>query len=110
MTFAGPRHETDDAPATHLVERVARLYRDHAPMRIAELRDAIERSQFKGAASAAHALKSMSLNIGARAVAEAAAKIEHNANTSHVLLTDQVVEELNSLAEQTCALLLREPA
>jgi two-component system sensor histidine kinase BarA len=96
--------------ATHLVERVARLYRDHAPMRIAELRDAIERSQFKGAASAAHALKSMSLNIGARAVAEAAAKIEHDANTSHALLTDQVVEELNSLAEQTCALLLREPA
>ncbi len=96
--------------ATHLVERVARLYRDHAPMRIAELRDAIERSQFKGAASAAHALKSMSLNIGARAVAEAAAKIEHDANTGHALLTDQVVEELNSLAEQTCALLLREPA
>ncbi len=89
--------------ASHLVERVARLYREHAPMRVAELRDAVERSHFKEAASAAHALKSMSLNIGAQAVAAAAAKLERDANDSQALVTVEVVEALISLTEQTCA-------
>jgi two-component system sensor histidine kinase BarA len=91
--------------AGHLVERVARLYREHAPMRVAELREAIGRSQFKTVASAAHALKSMSLNIGAKAVAEAAAAIEHHANDNQSLLTIEAVDRLHALAERTCELL-----
>jgi two-component system sensor histidine kinase BarA len=96
--------------ATHLVERVARLYREHAPLRIAELREAIERSHFKGVATAAHALKSMSLNIGAQAVAQAAARLEREANGDQALVTPQVIEELGSLTEQTCAELSQEAA
>jgi two-component system sensor histidine kinase BarA len=96
--------------ATHLVERVARLYREHAPMRIAELRDAIEQSQFKSVASVAHALKSMSLNIGAQAVAQAAAKLEREANNDRERVTLQAIEDLGSLTEQTCAHLLQEVA
>jgi signal transduction histidine kinase/CheY-like chemotaxis protein len=93
-----------------LVERVSRLYREHAPMRLAELRAAIEQAQPKVAASAAHALKSMSLNIGAVAVAEAAAKIEVQANCDDAQLTAASVEELHSLAEQTYALLIADAA
>jgi HPt (histidine-containing phosphotransfer) domain-containing protein len=74
-------------------------------MRVAELREAVQRSQFGSAASAAHALKSMSLNIGAKAVAEAAAAIEHHANDNQSLLTIEVVERLHALAERTCELL-----
>jgi two-component system sensor histidine kinase BarA len=93
-----------------LVERVSRLYREHAPMRLAELRAAVEQAEPKLAAAAAHALKSMSLNIGAAAVAEAAARIEYQANNDAALLTAGSVNELHSLAEQTYALLLAEAA
>jgi signal transduction histidine kinase/EAL domain-containing protein (putative c-di-GMP-specific phosphodiesterase class I) len=55
------------------VERVKRLYRENAPVSIAALRQA---ATGEDAAKAAHALKSMSLNLGARKVAEAAAAIE----------------------------------
>jgi two-component system sensor histidine kinase BarA len=93
-----------------LVERVSRLYREHAPMRLAELRSAVERAQPKLAAAAAHALKSMSLNIGAAAVAEAAAKIEFQANNDAARITAGNVDDLSSLAEQTYALLQAEAA
>ena len=56
--------------ATSIVARVARLYCDHAPARLAELKEAVAQEDFKRVASAAHAIKSMSLNIGAEAVAE----------------------------------------
>jgi CheY-like chemotaxis protein/HPt (histidine-containing phosphotransfer) domain-containing protein len=93
-----------------LVERVSRLYREHAPARLAELRIAIERAEPKTAAAAAHALKSMSLNVGAAAVAEAAARIEFQANNNAAELTAKCVDELSSLAEQTYALLGAEAA
>ena len=96
--------------AAHLVERVARLYCEHAPMRVAELRQAIKRAQFKDAASAAHALKSMSLNIGAQAVAEAAAAMEHHANDNRQLLTLGAVDRLSALAQRTYELLAAECA
>jgi signal transduction histidine kinase len=95
---------------TELVARVARLYCSTAPMRLAELRDAIGRADLKGAASAAHALKSMSMNIGARAVAESAAKIERHARESEARIEQPDVERLASLAEETYALLLGQAA
>jgi two-component system, NarL family, sensor histidine kinase BarA len=58
------------------VERVRRLYHDHAPTCIVSLEAAVEAGDPAEAARAAHALKSMSLNIGARAVADLAARIE----------------------------------
>ena len=93
-----------------LVARVARLYCNTAPTRIAELREAIARADVKGAASAAHALKSMSLNIGAQAVAESAANIEQKAREDQTLVDLPGVERLASLAEETFALLLKRAA
>ena len=58
------------------VERVRRLYRDHAPACVATLGEAAAAGDAAEVARAAHALKSMSLNIGARAVADLAARIE----------------------------------
>lgn len=58
------------------VERVRRLYRDHAPACVATLAQAAEAGDAAEVARAAHALKSMSLNIGARAVADLSARIE----------------------------------
>ena len=58
------------------VERVRRLYRENAPGCIEALDEAAKAADSDTVARAAHALKSMSLNIGARAVADLAARIE----------------------------------
>jgi len=58
------------------VRRVVGLYTSHAPEAIANLIAAHMSSDADATARAAHALKSMSLNIGARAVADCAAAIE----------------------------------
>jgi two-component system sensor histidine kinase BarA len=84
-----------------LVARIARLYCTTAPARIAELRDAIARADVKATASAAHGLKSMSLNIGAQAVAQLAAAIERDARETQGLADGSRIEALAQLAEQT---------
>lgn len=58
------------------VRRVIGLYRQHAPEALDGLRDAHRRADAEGVAAAAHALKSMSFNLGARAVGEVAAGVE----------------------------------
>jgi CheY-like chemotaxis protein len=95
---------------TKIVERVTRLYCDHAPMRLAELRDALSREDFKRVASAAHALQSMSLNIGACAVAETAANLEKLAHNETPNLTASMIEEFATLATNTRALLAQKAA
>ena len=61
------------------VERIRRLYRENAPPAAKAVIDAGEAADPEAVARAAHALKSMSLNIGARAVADLAARIESDA-------------------------------
>ncbi len=58
------------------VDRIKRLYRDNAPKAAGELVTAARTADAAAGARAAHALKSMSLNIGARAVAGLAAQME----------------------------------
>jgi HPt (histidine-containing phosphotransfer) domain-containing protein len=64
------------------LQRIYRLYLDNAPRIRAELARAIEAGEIDAAARAAHALKSMSHNIGARRVAAAAEAIERQARES----------------------------
>ncbi|WP_443750334.1 EAL domain-containing protein [Asticcacaulis solisilvae] len=73
MEVAGPLFARGDA----FLDRVLDLYRRHAPEALANLVAAHGARDDEGVARAAHALKSMSLNLGARAVAEASAAIEH---------------------------------
>jgi EAL domain-containing protein (putative c-di-GMP-specific phosphodiesterase class I)/HPt (histidine-containing phosphotransfer) domain-containing protein len=75
------------------VERVRKLYRDNAPDAAKRVIAATEARDAEEAARAAHALKSMSLNIGARAVAEIAARIESDARDRGVT-ERQTAEEL----------------
>ena len=58
------------------VLRVCGLYRDNAPAAVAALIEAATGQDTEAAAKAAHALKSMSLNIGARGVSSLASEIE----------------------------------
>lgn len=61
------------------VDRVQGLYATNAPLRLADLKAAEDAGDLEGAARAAHALKSMSLSLGARAVAAEASQIETTA-------------------------------
>ncbi|HVN02517.1 MAG TPA: EAL domain-containing protein [Caulobacteraceae bacterium] len=71
------------------VARVRRLYRENAPEAVKALIKACVEGDVTGASKAAHALKSMSLNMGARVVAETAARLELQARDLGVVNVDQ---------------------
>lgn len=70
------------------VERVQTLYRDNAPLRLDELDAAGSAGDLDAAGRAAHALKSMSLSLGAKTVADLASRIEHDARAGNVDAAD----------------------
>jgi EAL domain-containing protein (putative c-di-GMP-specific phosphodiesterase class I)/signal transduction histidine kinase/DNA-binding NarL/FixJ family response regulator/HPt (histidine-containing phosphotransfer) domain-containing protein len=65
-----------DSGRADFVARVTRLYREHAPVAVRTMVEAAAAGDRAETARAAHALKSMSGNIGARAVADMAGRIE----------------------------------
>jgi len=77
------------AGKTDFVDRVRRLYRENAPTAVKAVIAACTAGDADAAARAAHALKSMSLNMGARVVAETAARIEAQARDLGVVNVDQ---------------------
>lgn len=64
------------AGRSDFVARVAGLYRDHAPAAMRDVEGAIAKGDLEAIGAAAHALKSMSLNAGARRVGNTAAELE----------------------------------
>ena len=77
------------AGKSDFVARVRRLYRENAPEAVKTLIEACVAGDVDGAARAAHALKSMSLNMGARLVAETAARLEAQARDLSIVNVDQ---------------------
>jgi EAL domain-containing protein (putative c-di-GMP-specific phosphodiesterase class I)/CheY-like chemotaxis protein/HPt (histidine-containing phosphotransfer) domain-containing protein len=71
------------------VDRVRRLYRENAPVAVKAVIDAAVARDPEATVRSAHALKSMSLNMGARLVAETAARIESQARDMGVVNVDQ---------------------
>ncbi len=62
-----------------VLARMIRLYLEHAPKQLGQLRDAIERSDTEGVREAAHAFKSSSANLGAVQVSELCNRVEQAA-------------------------------
>jgi two-component system sensor histidine kinase BarA len=81
--------------------RVLGLYRDHAPKALADLRAAAGRGDADATARAAHGLKSMSLNIGGRALGSVLGEIEGGAWAGAVLPTDAEIAGLSPLLDRT---------
>ncbi|MCE1238044.1 MAG: ATP-binding protein [Hyphomicrobiales bacterium] len=65
--------------ATAVVDRVVRLYETQSADKLRELHEAARGGDLDRLGAAAHALKSMSFNVGARRVAERAAELERAA-------------------------------
>jgi len=61
------------------VEKVEGLYAVNAPLRVADMRNALAADDLDDLARAAHALKSMSLSLGASMVSSIASRIEQDA-------------------------------
>ncbi|MEO6339954.1 MAG: EAL domain-containing protein [Caulobacteraceae bacterium] len=66
------------------VDRVRTLYRDNAPSTAAQVADAAGRGDAEAVAKAAHALRSMSLNLGAREVVGIADRMETDARAGRL--------------------------
>ncbi|CAN5398329.1 hypothetical protein BH10PSE1_BH10PSE1_25990 [soil metagenome] len=88
------------------VERVHGLYATNAPLRLAEITQSVAANDGEGLARAAHALKSMSLSLGASAVARECGRIESAARAGETVATIGVAEiqslvalTLNAMAE-----------
>ncbi len=80
------------------VERIQQLYRDNAPLRFGEAEAALAVGDRDALARAVHALKSMSLSLGARAVSTEAARLETVARSSDALEEVQLHDLQTGLA------------
>jgi signal transduction histidine kinase/EAL domain-containing protein (putative c-di-GMP-specific phosphodiesterase class I)/DNA-binding NarL/FixJ family response regulator len=89
------------AGRSDFVERVENLYTVNAPLRLQDIRDAIAAGDAEAAARGAHALKSMSLSLGASAVAAATSTAENAARAGRIDAID--VPALARLVERTLA-------
>jgi len=101
----GVLHELEEmaGPAgVGFMHRIFGLYLDNAPRIRAELTRAVEAGDADAAARAAHALKSMSHNIGARQVAASAEAVERHARTTGVPGADDL-QTLVGLLDATMA-------
>jgi len=85
------------------VRRVVGLYRSHAPEAAATLQAAHAEGDDDRLARAAHALKSMSLNIGAKTVAGVAAGIERAIRVEHRAIASDEIAMAATWVERTLA-------
>jgi CheY-like chemotaxis protein len=75
--FAGPSND--------LIRRLVALFREHAPVAMEKLLEAINQHDLRTTATAAHALKSMCRNIGAAELGDLLHRIETGAASEGVL-------------------------
>jgi EAL domain-containing protein (putative c-di-GMP-specific phosphodiesterase class I)/signal transduction histidine kinase/CheY-like chemotaxis protein len=91
------------AKQENFVKRVVDLYSEHAPKARDQLREHAEAGEAEACGTVAHALKSMSLNIGAIQVAKIAASLEHSARHDGKVPKQNELEDLSNALEATLA-------
>lgn len=84
-----------------LAERVIGLYREHAPKAVEALRTVWNEGGDQEVAKAAHALKSLSRNIGAIKVGELCDVIEDNARGGKLVRDEETLVQLSAALEAT---------
>ncbi|GJE44102.1 hypothetical protein AEGHOMDF_3288 [Methylobacterium soli] len=90
---------------TPFIERLLRLFRDHGPTALDALEAATEAGDAPAVASAAHGLKSMSVNVGAQALGHALARIERQARLDGICPEAGLLAGLRPLLADTQAAL-----
>jgi two-component system sensor histidine kinase BarA len=97
-------------PGDDLVERVIGLFAEHAPIAATRLHAAVAEGDAAAVASAAHALKSMCRNIGARAAGDHCDRIEEAARSRGERPPREDVDALSATVDETIAALRRDIA
>ena len=97
----------DALGAPDFVQRVVGLYLDQAPKRLAELVAAVRADEQDAAARASHAIKSMSLSLGAQHVADLSGDAERRVRVDGAAITDADVAAVADALEKTTQLLAR---
>lgn len=98
---AGPLFDGLGTERDAFVRRIIGLYRSHAPDCVTQMMAARSEGDDEAVARAAHALKSMSLNLGARAVSEATAAIERAVRETGRKISADEVANTRALLEAT---------
>ncbi|MBL8557937.1 MAG: EAL domain-containing protein [Hyphomonadaceae bacterium] len=102
-----PFAHLDELGATEFVQRVVGLYLDQAPKRFGELLAAVRVNNQDAAARAAHAIKSMSLSLGATDVAQICAAAERRVRVDNGAIDEVDVAAIADAIETTVAILAR---
>lgn len=84
------------------LQRVLGLYLKHGPNAVAEMRRALGEGDISALGRAAHALKSMSLNIGADRVVAMAQELERRANSASPDVSDSDIAAMETVMRETC--------
>lgn len=93
--------EIAEQSGTAFLERLLRLFREHAPMALDALKAAREADDAPAAARAAHSLKSMSVNVGAKALGALLTGIERGARIDGACPDTDALARLSALLAQT---------
>jgi signal transduction histidine kinase/HPt (histidine-containing phosphotransfer) domain-containing protein len=99
--------ELREMPPTNgvsMLRELIDLYIDSAPTRVTQIVQSVEDA--KKLAFHAHALKSMSLNMGAKRIIELAQRLENLGNSGQVLGAMPIIQELETVFTQTKVQLL----
>ncbi len=99
-------HALDGAGTGDFSRRVFGLYLDHAPKTIAQMTGAFDAGDIAAVGRAAHALRSMSLNIGASRVVDMSADIERRANLDPASVTKADIAALEQTLDEARAAVL----
>jgi EAL domain-containing protein (putative c-di-GMP-specific phosphodiesterase class I) len=83
------------------VRKVFGLFLEHAPAAVTQIREAVAQGALEECARAAHALKSMSYNIGARRVALQAGELEKQARVDNALPPESALRALSEALNAT---------
>src|SRR5262245_35036717 len=94
-------HQMQVMGKADFVRRVFALYQEHAPLAVARIREAAEAASAEGCADAAHALKSMSYNVGASRVAALAQDTEAAARLGGQCPGQQAIDRLADAVQET---------
>jgi two-component system sensor histidine kinase BarA len=76
------------ADGDNLVDRILGLYVEHAPRALARMSDLVGAEETLAVAEAAHALKSLSRNVGAVRVGDLCDQAENDGRQGHRLTTE----------------------
>ncbi len=95
--------EMASAGRPDFVVRVTSLYREHAPKAVMDIVAGFDAGDQEAVGKAAHALKSMSFNAGARRVAAAAAEMEQTARQDKRMPDLEDVNRIGDLVDEACS-------